>query len=175
MTAAGTFTGFGAGAVEWFAGLERDNSRAYMAGTREVFETQVREPMVALLTELAGERGGEVKLFRQHRDVRFAKDRSPYKITTYGVLVGRPGTAAGLYAELSSAGLYAGSGYHDMAPDQLARFRVGVDSPAGELLSRVVDGLAGSLSLSGEALRGVPRGYRRDHPRVVLLRRTALV
>jgi len=112
------FHGFAPGVFEWFAGLERDNSKAYFTATRDRYETDVRGGLQALLDELSETFGGEVKLFRQQRDLRFAPDRSaPYKTRTYGLLHGVPGRVAGLYAQLSSGGLYAGTGYH-----QLARF-----------------------------------------------------
>ena len=43
-----------------------------------------------MLEQLAEELGGRVKMFRQHRDVRFSADKSPYKTTTYGLILDRP-------------------------------------------------------------------------------------
>lgn len=171
------FGGFGPRAIEFFQGLEEDNSKAYFEVHRGIWEEQVKRPLEVLLGELAEELGGRPKLFRQNRDVRFAKDKSPYKITTYGVLLDRPGSAAGLYAELSSQGLYAGGGYYDMAPDQLPRFRAAVAAaPAGDNLAKVVAGLGRrQLTVAGAALAGMPRGYAKDHPRAVLLKHTTLV
>src|SRR5918911_4247940 len=80
------FAGFGAGAVAWFEGLERDNSKAYFDAHRAVFLEQVRGPFEALLDELSLEFGGEPRVFRQHRDIRFSPDKSPYKTRTYGIL-----------------------------------------------------------------------------------------
>ena len=107
----------------WFAGLEADNSKAYFAANRDTYETAVRGPLEELLEQFADELGGRVKLFRQHRDVRFSHDKSPYKTTTYGIVIDRPDSLAGLYAQLSSAGLFAGTGYHMLERDQLTRFR----------------------------------------------------
>src|SRR5436190_9295520 len=117
------FNGFPREAFEWFEGLEADNSRAYFAANRDTYETAVREPLEELLEEFADELGGRVKLFRQHRDVRFSRDKSPYKTTTYGVVMDRPGSLAGLYAQLSTTGFFVGTGYHQLEGDQLARFR----------------------------------------------------
>ena len=112
---------------EWFAGLERDNSKAYFTATRDRYETEVRGGLQAMLDELSATFGGEVKLFRQQRDLRFAPDKSaPYKTRTYGLLHSVPGPGTGLYAQLSSQGLYAGTGYHQLARDQLERFRAAV-------------------------------------------------
>jgi uncharacterized protein (TIGR02453 family) len=164
------FEGFGPEAVAWFEGLERDNSRAYFHATRPTYEEQVREPLEDLLDELAGEIGGEVKVFRQHRDVRFSKDKSPYKTRTYGVIHG----GAALYAEISARGLFAAAGYWRMSPEQLERYRAAVlDDAAGEALAA---GVASSpLEVFEPELKTAPRGYPRDHPRVALLRHKSLI
>jgi uncharacterized protein (TIGR02453 family) len=171
------FAGFGPGVFEWFAGLERDNSRAYFTATRDRYETEVRGALDAMLSELREEFGGEVRVFRQQRDVRFSPDKSPYKTRTYGVLQGCPGAAAGYYAQISSRGLYAGTGYHQLARDQLDRFRDAVaDDRAGPMLARAVAAAEDAgLEIAGETLRTAPRGYPRDHPRIELLRRKALI
>src|SRR4051794_37344679 len=87
-----TFAGFPAATFVWFAGLEADNSRPWFHAHRETYDSVVRGALEALLDELAAEVGGEVKVFRQHRDVRFSRDKSPYKTRTYGLIFDRPGT-----------------------------------------------------------------------------------
>ena len=77
------FDGFGAEVFEWFAGLERDNSKRYFAATRTRYEREVRGGLEAMLDELCAEFGGVVRVFRQQRDVRFSPDKSPYKLQTY--------------------------------------------------------------------------------------------
>ncbi len=120
------FEGFSPEVHEWFRGLEADNSKEYFAAHREFFEDAIRGRMEALLTELGERFGGEVKMFRQNRDIRFSADKSPYKTNTYGVLRGTETAAQGLYASISARGLVAGSGYHVMARDQLDRYREAV-------------------------------------------------
>jgi uncharacterized protein (TIGR02453 family) len=168
--------GFPPQAFDWFAGLEADNSRAWFAANRATYEEAVRGPLEAMLDALADELGGEVRLFRQHRDVRFSADKSPYKTRAYGVIVQGPDRPAGLYLEVSSAGLLAGTGYHAMAPDQLARFRAAVaDERRGpRLAAAVAAARAAGMDVFGEALKTAPRGFPRDHPRVALLRHRAL-
>src|ERR671930_2672009 len=113
------FEGFGPEVRKWFQGLEADNSKEYFVASRDFFEESIRGQMEALLTELSEKFGGEVKMFRQNRDVRFSADKSPYKTNTYGVVYGSGLAAQGLYASVSADGLVAGSGYHKMATDQL--------------------------------------------------------
>jgi uncharacterized protein (TIGR02453 family) len=130
-----------------------------------------------MLDELAGELGGWVKVFRQHRDVRFSADKSPYKTTTYGVIADRPDGEASLYAQLSSGGLFAGTGYYQLAADQLSRFREAIlNDHTGPELERILDTVRDAgLETWGEALKTAPRGFPRDHPRITLLRHKLLI
>ncbi len=161
------FTGFPRATFTWFAGLEEDNSKAWFTAHRDTYDTAVRDELEALLEELADELGGRVKLFRQHRDTRFSRDKSPCKTTTYGVIANRPDGEASLYAQLSSGGLFAGTGYYQLAADQLARFREAVlDDEAGPELERILDAVrAAGLETWGEALKTAPRGFPRPPAR----------
>ena len=115
-------------------------------------------------------------MFRQHRDIRFSADKSPYKTNTYGVLRGADIAGEGLYASISADGLIAGSGYYVMARDQLERYREAVaDDPHGrELAKRVAKAEKAGLELWGQSLATTPRGYPQDHARIELLRRKSL-
>jgi uncharacterized protein (TIGR02453 family) len=170
------FEGFPREAFAWFAGLEADNSKPYFTAHRGTYDIAVRGALEAMLDELAEELDGGVKMFRQNRDIRFSADKSPYKITTYGLVL-RPDSPSGLYAQLSSSGLFVGTGYHMLAADQLARFRDAVvDDTTGPQLEQVVADVEGAgVETFGEALKTAPRGYPRDHPRVALLRHKSLV
>jgi uncharacterized protein (TIGR02453 family) len=170
------FAGFGPKVRTWFTGLEADNSREYFSARREFFEESIRDQMEALLTELSSAFGGEVKMFRQNRDIRFSADKSPYKTNTYGVLRHTAIAAEGLYASISATGLVAGSGYHMMARDQLERYRERVaDSRHGrELAQHVGEAEKAGLEVWGESLATAPRGYPKDHENIELLRRKSL-
>ncbi len=170
------FEGFSPEVHEWFRGLEADNSKEYFAAHREFFEDAIRGRMEALLTELGERFGGEVKMFRQNRDVRFSADKSPYKTNTYGVLRGTETAAQGLYASISARGLVAGSGYHVMARDQLDRYRDAVadDRYGSELSKLIAKAEKAGLEVWGESLATAPRGYPKDHERIGLLRRKSL-
>jgi uncharacterized protein (TIGR02453 family) len=164
VTAAGTFTGFGEGAVEFYDGLEVDNSKAYWTDRREVYENDVKAPMQELLAALEPE-FGPGKIFRPYRDVRFSHDKTPYK-THCGAVAG------GFYVQLGSDGLMAAGGYYRMASDQVTRFRAAVadDRRGRDLEGRLAALAADGLAVAGEKLRTQPRGYAADHPRIDLLR-----
>ncbi|SFQ07724.1 TIGR02453 family protein [Amycolatopsis arida] len=172
------FTGFGEYAIDFFDGLVADNSKPYWQEHQHVYRRDVREPMEALLAELAPEFGadfGEPKVFRPHRDVRFARDKRPYKTHCGGVIeAGRGGGA--YYVEVGPAGLRVGGGCFHLAPDQLAAFRRAVDTDVhGRALAEIVDTLRGAgWTLAGDVLRSRPRGVSADHPRLDLLRHRSL-
>lgn len=171
------FTGFGPAVTDWFVALSYDNSRDYWAATKGVWQRDVRDPLEALLLELADGDAKRLRFFRPHRDLRFARDAAPLKTATGGVLypVDRATSGAARYVAVSAQGLIAVTGHHVMAPDQLARYREAAAGPAGDALAAALDaGRVAGLELGGEVLRGVPRGVPRDHPHVDLLQRKAL-
>jgi uncharacterized protein (TIGR02453 family) len=172
-----TFAGFPEATFDWFDGLQDDNSKRYFTEHRATFDESVRGALEAMLDELAEEFGGQVKVFRQHRDVRFSPDKSPYKTRTYGIIGERPGSAASLYAGISAAGLFAGTGYYVLASDQLARFREAVadDGTGPELERAMALAVDAGLEVYGEALKTAPRGHPRDHPRIKLLRHRSAI
>jgi uncharacterized protein (TIGR02453 family) len=162
------FTGFGEDAVEFYDGLAVDNSKAYWTDRRDVYEAHVRAPMQALLDDVEAE-FGPGKIFRPYRDLRFAKDKTPYKDHCGA-------TAGAYYVQVGSDGLMAAGGYYQMAGDQVARFRTAVaDDRRGEDLVKRLDALrAEGITVAGETLKTRPRGFDPDHPRIDLLRHKGL-
>ncbi|HZP31257.1 MAG TPA: DUF2461 domain-containing protein [Acidimicrobiia bacterium] len=166
-----SFRGWKAEAIEFYEGLEADNSRRYWQAHTAEFEELVRAPMVELVADLEPEFGAG-KIFRPYRDTRFSADKSPYKTRIYAAFEG------GGYVQLSAEGLGVGCGYYFMDRDQLDRYRRAVaDDAAGTKLRAVVDRIrrSGIEVTARESLRTVPRGYPRDHPRADLLRCKGLI
>jgi uncharacterized protein (TIGR02453 family) len=168
------FTGFSDQALEFYAGLEADNSKAFWADHKAVWETQVRDPMQALLDELEDE-FGPAKMFRPYRDVRFSKDKTPYK-THQTAFVGRV-TGVGWYLQVDADGLLAGGGWRAHEPAEVHRFRAAVDAePSGSQVEGVMAALtAQGFDVNGDELSRAPRGYPADHPRIDLLRCRSLM
>jgi hypothetical protein len=79
-----SFQGWPEEALEFYEGLEADNSRTYWLAHKDVYDGSVLLPMTELMAELEPAHG-ESKIFRPYRDVRFSKDKSPYK-TAIGAL-----------------------------------------------------------------------------------------
>src|SRR5713101_3033563 len=126
---------------------------------------------------------GEPKVFRIHRDVRFSKDKSPYKTHIGGYVAidgSRPGPAAvsAPYVHLGAEEIFVAAGQYMMDPGQLARFREAVvDERRGEALVAILRKLAraGFTVRSHDVLQRVPRGLDPDHPRADLLKRKGLI
>jgi len=167
--AALAFRGWSDAALAFYRRLEADNTRDFWTANKATYEGEVREPFEAL-SELVADEFGPLRIFRPNRDVRFSKDKSPYKTNCYAVAEGEGGEA--FYVALSADGLTAASGYWMMANDQLARYRAAVvDDAAGPALEGIVADLAkAKLAVEGHALKTAPRGFARDHPRIELLR-----
>jgi uncharacterized protein (TIGR02453 family) len=165
------FRGWPAEAIEFYEGLEADNSKTYWTANKTTYDECVRAPMVELLAELEPEFGAG-KIFRPYRDVRFSRDKAPYK-TAIGALL-----AGGGYVQLSSSGLAAGCGMYHLDAGQLARFRESVaEEKRGKQIAELVQAARsrGVEVSARESLKTVPRGFDRDHPRAELLKQKGLI
>lgn len=165
-----SFQGWPEAALDFYEGLEEDNSKAYWTAHKSIYEAAVLGPMTELIDELADEFGA-AKIFRPNRDIRFSADKSPYK-TEIGATIGTG------YVRLAASGLAAGNGMYQLAPDQLDRYRQAVSRDGtGAELERIVGAVTGNgISLLGhDVLKTAPRGYPADHRRIELLRYKGLV
>ena len=191
--AAPPFTGFRPEAVQFLADLAANNERAWFQPRKAEFERLLKQPLEALIAALAdrfAERGIPLRAdpakapFRIYRDVRFSKDKSPYK-TNIGASFPWPADDAepgpdhgrseianvhsgGGYFHLSPGEIYVGGGIWHPEKPWLDAFRQRVvDDPAS--LRRLIDEprfrtTFGALSQDGHALQRVPSGYPADHP-----------
>jgi uncharacterized protein (TIGR02453 family) len=165
-----TFRGWPEEALEFYEGLAADNSKTYWTAHLDVYETQVRAPMEELLAALEPE-FGPGRIFRPYRDVRFSKDKTPYK-THLGAWL-----SAGGYLQLSADGLAAGSGMYHLETSQLDRYRRAVAAErTGRELTEVIAAIErAKIQVGGhDSLKTAPRGYPKDHPRIDLLRHKGL-
>ena len=169
-----SFPGFPVEALDFYDDLEMDNTRSYWEAHKHVYEESVRRPLVPLCDELAPE-FGQAKIFRPYRDVRFAKDKTPYK-NHQGAFV-QDGPSTGWYVELSARGVRVGAGFYEASAPGLAAIRKAMaDERSGRRLQRLLTRYrADGWDVGGERLRTAPRGYAADHPRIDLLRHKQLV
>ncbi|WP_117213567.1 DUF2461 domain-containing protein [Allorhizocola rhizosphaerae] len=165
------FSGFTDEATLFYEGLMADNSKTYWTAHKDVYERAVRRPMQELLDELAPAFDADVTLFRPYRDVRFSKDKSPYKTHQGGFLEVVSGV--GYYVQIDAEGVLVGGGFHAHDREQIARYRSAVDAPgSGKQLADIVGKLEkAGFEIGGEQVKTRPRGVAPDHPRLDLMRR----
>jgi uncharacterized protein (TIGR02453 family) len=171
--ALGGFTGFTEAALDFYDDLEIDNTKSFWEAHKDVYLAAVKAPMTALVTALEPE-FGTAKVFRPYRDVRFAKDKTPYK-THQGAFVGA-GPACGWYVEIAARGLRTGAGFYDASASDLGRIRSSIANElTGTQLQKILAKLEkAGFTVGGDRLKTSPRGYDADHPRIDLLRHRSL-
>lgn len=167
------FSGFPEAALDFYDDLEVDNTKSFWEEHKAIYSEAVAAPMKALTGELA-EEFGEAKIFRPYRDVRFAKDKTPYK-TAQGAFVSR-GPATGWYVQVGAPGVRVGVGFYEASGPRLATIRRAIDDPAhGGQLEEIIGSLVASgWVLGGDRLKTSPRGYDIGHPRIELLRHRSM-
>jgi uncharacterized protein (TIGR02453 family) len=167
------FTGFPVAALDFYDDLEMDNTKSFWTAHKETYDTAVAAPMKALVAALEPE-FGTAKVFRPYRDVRFAKDKTPYK-THQGAFVAL-GPSTGWYVQVAAPGVRVGVGFYEASAPRLAAIRAAIaDQRRGAELEEIVAALQEQdWELGGEKLKTVPRGYDADHPRIELLRHKSM-
>jgi len=183
------FSGFRPAAFRFLRDLARNNRREWFQAHRETFVTELQEPLVALLDDfdvrlasLAPELAADAKrsVFRIYRDVRFSKDKSPYKThvafwVSHRALGNSGGAAvhggAGLYFHLEPSASIIAAGMWMPPPPALARIRTSLtaDLTGFEAARRALRRRFGELSEEA-VLQRPPRGYLGDHPAAKWLR-----
>ena len=176
------FTGFSNTAPAFFHELAVEMNRAWFLENKQRYETDWVEPMTALLTKVQGGlaaaykpvRLAEPKVMRIHRDVRFSKDKAPYKTHIGAVLrlVAKDESPAAMYLHLGSEEEFVGVGTYFFDADRLATWRKVVAGKAGADLAAMIAKLrkAGYEVGGHDDYKKVPKGYDPDHPRAELLK-----
>jgi uncharacterized protein (TIGR02453 family) len=168
-----TFDGFPEAALDFYDDLELDNTKSFWQAHKAVYDEAVAAPMKALTATLEPEFGA-AKIFRPYRDVRFARDKSPYK-THQGAYV-PTGPSTGYYVQVSAAGVMVGAGFYEASSTRLASIREAMaDDAHGAELVGILDELsADGWTIGGDTLKTAPRGYDVSHARIELLRHKSL-
>jgi uncharacterized protein (TIGR02453 family) len=165
-----SFTGIPVAALDFYEDLEADNTKSFWTAHKRIYDEQVKAPLEALALDLEPEFGAP-KFFRPYRDVRFAKDKTPYK-THQGMWFGE----SARYLQISAAGLFVAAGYWDTSSAQVERLRRAIaDDVSGPALLRAVASVEkAKFDLGGHQLTRVPSGYPKDHSRAELLKYKSL-
>lgn len=165
-----SFEGIPVVALDFYEDLEADNSKAFWTAHKGIYDASVKGPLEAFAGEVSHE-FGMPKLFRPYRDIRFARDKTPYK-THQGIWFPQ----SSRYLQVSAAGLMVAAGYWETSTAQVERLRRSVaDDLAGPALEQTLAAaVAARYSVGGHVLARVPTGYDKDHPRADLLRHKTL-
>ena len=185
------FTGFSDKTFRFFEGLKENNNKLWFEDNREVFDREVLAPakefvvdmgqkLIAIAPEIQFAAKIDGSIFRIHRDVRFSKDKSPYK-THLGILFWE-GTAkkvenSGFYFHIEPPDFYFGAGLYIFPRYLLQTYREAVDHPkTGPELVKAIKKVqkAGPYDIGGEHYKQIPRGFDKEHPRADLLRHNGL-
>jgi uncharacterized protein (TIGR02453 family) len=183
------FAGFARDAIQFWHELAAEMSRDWFAANKQRYETTWVRPMTALLEGAAAKlqpvyrpkKLGTPRILRIQRDIRFSKDKSPYKTWIGGgVPIGARKPNEGptaLYVHFGVEEEYVGAGQYVFMDETLARWRRAVAGKSGAEIAKIVAALkkAGFSIGAYETLSRVPRGFEPDHPRAELLRMKGLV
>jgi uncharacterized protein (TIGR02453 family) len=184
------FPGFARDAMQFWHELASEMSKEWFAGNKPRYQSIWVEPTLALLREVA--RGlsraykpftlAEPGVLRIYRDLRFARDKTPYKTHIAGVIrlaggrIAEAGNAA-LYLQLGLDGEYAGVGCYKFDAARVARWRRAVVGAPGRALLGILAGLRRKGYQAGgyEHYARVPKGFAPEHPRAELLKYKGLI
>lgn len=185
------FTGFTPDAMQFLVDLALNNERAWFQPRKADYERLLKEPLQALVADLATElarrsvplRADAIKSpFRIYRDVRFSKDKSPYKTNVAASFPwigdgsatseGQSQRHGGGYIHISPEGSFVGGGMWHPEPARLAAYRKQVDEHRDTTVAALRDPvfLARFEPVHGDQYKRVPAPYPADHPHADLLR-----
>ncbi|WP_116125928.1 DUF2461 domain-containing protein [Lewinella sp. IMCC34183] len=154
---------------DWF----NDNKDRYTAARANVADFADELLTRLRRTDVISTEDGKRALFRIYRDVRFSKNKLPYKTNIAGSFT-RDGLArrGGYYFTLSPERNSVGGGFYGIERDDLKRIREELGADAGAMREILGAKEFGRLygNLRGEQLKTAPQGYPRDHPDIDLLR-----
>lgn len=174
---------FSADTLRFLRALKRNNRREWFNAHREDYEAHVRQPMTTIVERLADDfrafapelvASPRLSMYRIYRDTRFSENKTPYKTHVVAVFPTRgllKHQGAGVYFHVSPDGVWVGGGMYAPDTSQLhavrehiaahpRQFRAIVESPA----------FRRTMTLEGEKLQRVPRGFPKDHAAADYLR-----
>ncbi|HTY10448.1 MAG TPA: DUF2461 domain-containing protein [Bacteroidota bacterium] len=173
------FIGFPKKGIEFLNKLKKNNNREWFEKHKQDFESEVKLPMQSLIASLqpyfesfAPEFDVSPKrsLFRIYRDIRFSKDKTPYKThaAAHFVLRGKPKgiEGSGFYLHIEPGSVFLGGGIYMPDSDQLKKIRRAIAGQSKEFLGIVKDKnfVRTFKGIDGDKLQRVPAGYQPDHP-----------
>ena len=172
---------------EFFRELKNNNNREWFQANKKRYEADVREPLLQFISDfglrlpeispyyVADARRSGGSLFRINRDIRFSKDKSPYK-TAAGIQFrhesGKDVHAPGFYLHLEPDSVFGGLGIWHPDTPTLNKIRDAIVENPDRWQQIVTDESFGArFELSGDSLKRAPKGYDLDHPLIEDIKR----
>ena len=181
------FVGFGPEMVGFLADLSNNNNKPWFDANKARYEAEVREPARELIRQIApglkkiskhlvaDDRKAGGSLMRIYRDIRFSKDKTPYK-TNVGIqfrhAAGKDVHAPGAYIHIGLDSCFLGIGIWRPDKDSLAAIRRSIaDEP--KKYQRVIEDptMLAQWRIGGESLKRPPRGFDKEHPLIEEIKR----
>jgi len=173
------FKGFSTELIDFFAGLEEDNSKEWFNTHKKEFEEYFMTPAENFVLELGSmlktlspgiiaDPRKDRSIFRINRNLRFSRDKTPYK-THLAILFWEGGAkleSSGFYFHLDKNSLMLGAGIYKFTKPLLEKFRESVtDKKKGREFSKAVNQVLskGSYPISGVHYKRIPAGYDSSH------------
>ncbi|MCY4527738.1 MAG: DUF2461 domain-containing protein [Chloroflexi bacterium] len=167
--------------------LRTNNNREWFQANKDRYELHVKEPILQFIQDfepslhsvstrfIADARANGGSMFRIYRDVRFSKDKSPYKTQAavqFRHEAGRSAHAPGFYLHLAPGEVFAGVGIWHPDSASLGKIRESIDANPGkwERAAKDPDFLS-DFSIGGSSLKRPPKGFDQDHPYIEDLKR----
>ena len=171
-------------AQAFFSELRDNNEKSWFEPRKTHYNDAIRRP-ADLLADLVAEdlsrltgQSQTPKVFRIYRDVRFSKDKTPYKTNLFLLWSSSPETAPAWFFAIRPDALWFGFGLLGLSGDMLTRYRQCVDRHGAEvsdMLHQFAVRYGTALSNYGpDPLKRVPKPFAADHPQADLLRRKGL-
>jgi len=172
---------------EFLLELRTNNNREWFESNKSRYERDVKEPLLRFIEDfeprlhsisthfVADTRANGGSMFRIYRDVRFAKDKSPYKTQAAAQFrheAGKSAHAPGFYLHLAPDEIFAGVGMWQPDSESLAKIRGAIDANPGKWERSAKDKkFLADFTLGGESLKRPPKGFDDGHPLIEDLKR----
>ena len=176
-------SGFGPDLYGFLIELSINNNRDWFAENKDFYESAAKQPMLDFIEAFAPKlasispnfRADKRSLFRIYRDVRFGKDKRPYKThvaAQFRHVLGRDVHAPGFYVHIEPGQVFAGGGIWRPDTDALARIRKRIAEHPDEWYSVVRSpSFKRNFKLQGDSLVRPPRGFDPEHECIEDLKR----
>ena len=166
--------------LSFFAELETNNNREWFEPQKKRFKALEAEmkQFSADLVEAMNEHDSidRYKLFRLYRDVRFSKDKTPFK-THFGISFHRekPALRGGYYLHIKPGDNFIATGFWNPDKDDLKRIRKEMEIDAEEFRDIMAEPIFKSVwgSLEGEEVKTAPKGFSKEDPNIDLIKKKA--